>query len=224
MRLTNESGDWDAVLDEGETIAYSGPCLAELLGAGEMRALPVLEPEPEPEQSIEQSIEQTVVIPGFGSLRPPPSPASYEPATRSSVTIAPVAYTLSHAVPTGRVEPEPRGIALRIGGGFSLAAAGVLLGLFVGSSFLGDPHDVRSGLAPQVQQRERVDEKVSLVLHSRQKAPSRRQAIVPPGSGRSAFRSMTGTASAAAAVASPASDQAASDAELIRAAQLERPF
>lgn len=114
-------------------------------------------------------------------------------------------------------------MALRIGGGFTLAAAGVLLGLFVGSSALGDPSDVQGNLAhPQVHRRERISEKTSLVIQPRQKAPSKRQYVASPSPVRSVTRA-SGIAAPSAPATSDAA-QAAADAQLIRAAQLERPF
>lgn len=185
-------------LDEGDTVAYTGPYLAELLGSAEMRAL----------AHLDVNVERTVVMPG--------SPSTV--TEQSSVSIPPVAYTLSEE--RSVVDRSPGPAPSRLGIGVAIATFGIMFGLLAGTFISAKARDAASGsVSPRAAKRELVDEKTPLAGAPRAKAfnaPIKRH-------GRFSLAGIRSVPSAAASAAAPAhSEESGGDEELIRAAQLER--
>ena len=217
MRLTSTSVADETTPtseEEANTVSYSGPHLAELMASGEMAAL-----------SAVTDVERTVVIPGGASH----SSASYSSSSYStprafevtSASIAPVAYGMSRPY-SGPVAVAPsRGTPpSRLGAGSVVAGVGLLLGLMVQMSLSPNAHAAEPAAAAAVTAKEAhevASEKSALVgaIHAKATAPAKRHLRVSKGSSRAA-----GVAPAARAD----SAEAVSDAQLLRAAQLEQPL
>ena len=222
--------------DEGETVSYSGPCLAELLAAsGECEALSATDIESlESIESIE-SIESTVVIAGsspsisFPGNREGPHAASYGGTYGASYggsyggSYGAVAYTLA---PPAVVE-EPRRTVARPGAALILASIGLVVGLFVGTSFSTDaPHPARPAAAQPA--REPAAETTPLVSPTHQKVAAKRKgrgapSVTPPVAHASA-PAPPPTSPPSIVAEAPSDSQQLEDRRLLLAAEAERSF
>jgi len=183
--------------DEGATVAYSGPCLAELLASGEMTALQGLDVD------VDVDVEETVVFAGSAPWPTLAPPACYPDDTPSSTTIEPVTYTHAHPVVA---LPSQRPGASRFGVELWVAVISAIVGLIVQISLSSAAHaKLGAPRRAQAVAHQSVDEKTPLVSLTRAKAT--------PAPKRHIRASMSATTATAAA-----------EEQLIRAAQLERPF
>jgi hypothetical protein len=151
------------IAEEGPTVTYTGAGLAALLASSEMRE--------------EADVERTVVIPGArSSARMPASqlPSSApafsidETVDRSSLSIAPVAFTLSRPLVV-----ETRG-RVPTGAGLVFALVGLLIGVSAsaGLAFARVPSTAARPLAQQAEKHELISQKRSLVVLVSPTAPT----------------------------------------------------
>ena len=185
--------------EEGETVSYSGPCLAELLAAsGEHDAMP---------SGVFQPVESTVKI----VLTPPVS----APASHGAL-----AYTVP---PPRHVQPHRASVATHSGRALVLAGVGLLIGLFAGTAFSSEgPKPARAFAAPQA--REVVATPTPLASPTHQKLATKRK-----GKGAAAGTVGAPPVIVTPAVAAPADDaitdaQQIEDRKLLLAAAAERAF
>jgi hypothetical protein len=240
--------------EEGDTVSYSGPCLAELLAAsGESRALLAADLDDAGVESCEfescefESVESTVVIAGSrptslplaaaaergwtheaSGCRPWPVATDCETGA-SSGTFGALAYTLAPRAVADSLAPR-RDLA-RPGVAVLLASLGLLIGLCVGTVSSTDaPHPARAlaaQLQVQPQPRERLAETTPLVSPTHQKSGTKRKGRVV---GSTAPTVAHASAPTAAATAPPPAVEANSDAQqledrrLLLAAQAEHSF
>jgi len=199
--------------DEGQTVSYSGACLAELLAAsGENEALPMHDALPSGADF--ESIESTVVIAGSRPVAFPRSEGAF------AVTVDPTAPPVA--------VPARRHVAARPGPGLLLAGIGLLVGLFAGTAFATDvPKPARTFAAPQ--RNEVVTQTTAFVSPTHPKLATKRKgkavAIGAPTVAHAAPAASSPAASVPIAVNDTAGEvQQLEDRQLLLAAAAERSF